>query len=382
MKANRFFNFGAGAALALACLPVSTVAGSPDPRPDSAEPLVQLALLLDTSNSMDGLIEQAKSQLWKIVNEFIGARRDGRPPVVQVALYEYGNDRLSITQNYVRQVCPLTRDLDAISRELFALRTCGGSEFCGTVVQRAVEELSWDPSSRVYKAIFIAGNEPFTQGPVDPRRACQGAIGRGIVVNTIHCGPEWQGVQGCWRTGAEVAEGKFLVIDQDRAIVHIPAPQDVIIERLNIRLNDTYIPYGHAGAEGKANQLAQDNNALAQSAAGASVSRVASKASRNYHNDRWDLVDASKRADFRLGDLKAGDLPPEMRSMTPEQQLDLINRKKAERDSIQKEILELNEQRKRFVAEKEREKSGAETLDSAIVQTIRAQAGAKGYRFE
>ncbi|RPI65426.1 MAG: hypothetical protein EHM44_00590, partial [Ignavibacteriales bacterium] len=30
---------------------------------------IQLALLLDTSNSMDGLIDQAKSQLWKIVNE-------------------------------------------------------------------------------------------------------------------------------------------------------------------------------------------------------------------------------------------------------------------------------------------------------------------------
>jgi hypothetical protein len=30
---------------------------------------VQIALLLDTSNSMDGLIDQAKSQLWKIVNE-------------------------------------------------------------------------------------------------------------------------------------------------------------------------------------------------------------------------------------------------------------------------------------------------------------------------
>ena len=29
---------------------------------------IQVALLLDTSNSMDGLIEQAKSRLWNIVN--------------------------------------------------------------------------------------------------------------------------------------------------------------------------------------------------------------------------------------------------------------------------------------------------------------------------
>ena len=30
---------------------------------------IKVALLLDTSNSMDGLIYQAKTQLWEIVNE-------------------------------------------------------------------------------------------------------------------------------------------------------------------------------------------------------------------------------------------------------------------------------------------------------------------------
>src|SRR5437667_9384336 len=35
-------------------------------------PAVDLAILLDTSNSMDGLIHQAKSQLWTIVQQFEG----------------------------------------------------------------------------------------------------------------------------------------------------------------------------------------------------------------------------------------------------------------------------------------------------------------------
>jgi hypothetical protein len=30
---------------------------------------IQLVILFDTSNSMDGLLEQAKSRLWEIVNE-------------------------------------------------------------------------------------------------------------------------------------------------------------------------------------------------------------------------------------------------------------------------------------------------------------------------
>ena len=39
-------------------------------KPAADQPVVQLAILLDTSNSMDGLIAQAKTQLWNIVNEF------------------------------------------------------------------------------------------------------------------------------------------------------------------------------------------------------------------------------------------------------------------------------------------------------------------------
>ena len=35
-----------------------------------ANNMVRIALLLDTSNSMDGLINQAKAQLWDIVNKF------------------------------------------------------------------------------------------------------------------------------------------------------------------------------------------------------------------------------------------------------------------------------------------------------------------------
>src|SRR3954471_11370743 len=74
---------------------------------------ILLALLLDTSNSMDGLIEQAKSQLWKVVNELAAAKcTDGSRPSIKIALYEYGNDNLSPDEGYVRQVNGLTDDLD------------------------------------------------------------------------------------------------------------------------------------------------------------------------------------------------------------------------------------------------------------------------------
>ena len=73
-------------ALALALSFAAGAAESTTTAKKSKRPLVQIAILLDTSNSMDGLIEQAKSQLWKISNEFIKARQDGVAPEVQIAL--------------------------------------------------------------------------------------------------------------------------------------------------------------------------------------------------------------------------------------------------------------------------------------------------------
>ena len=89
-------------------------------------PLVQMAILLDTSGSMSGLIDQARTELWAIVNEFIFAKRNGKEPELQVALYEYGKSSLPRKEGYIRMIVPFTTDLDEVSEELFALKTNSG----------------------------------------------------------------------------------------------------------------------------------------------------------------------------------------------------------------------------------------------------------------
>jgi hypothetical protein len=345
-------------------------------------PIVQIAVLLDTSSSMSGLIEQAKTQLWKLVNEFITAKQDGKTPVVQVALYEYGKSSLRAEENWIRQIQPLTRDLDKISEELFALTTNGGDEYCGAVIQRATKDLAWDANPKVYKAVFIAGNEPFTQGPVDSKKSCQEAIGKGIIVNTIHCGSESQGIAEHWNQGALLADGKYLVIDQNQAIVHIEAPQDKEIVKLNEELNKTYISYGREAPAAKTRQMAQDSNAAAKAESGAQVQRVISKASANYFNTAWDLVDACKQKDFDITKVKEADLPEEMKKMTVEERKDYLAKKTAERAEIQKKVLELNKQREAYVTTKRKESATTDTLDTAMVKALRTQAEKKGIAWE
>ena len=351
---------------------------------ETETPGIQIAILLDTSSSMSGLISQAKTQLWKIVNEFVSVEKDGKRPILQIALFEYGNNGLEQSDGWIRMILPLTDDLDKVSEELFALTTNGGSEHCGQVIKVAVETLEWSEAKDDYKVIFIAGNEPFTQGPVQYADACKAAIEEGIIVNTIHCGAHGQGVSGKWQDGALLADGSYMNIDHNRKVVHIDAPQDKEITRLGAELNDTYIPYGSRGAAGAANQSAQDTNAKASSPS-SEAERAVTKASANYWNDSWDLVDALRKGTVKLEDVKPEDLPEAMRTMTLDEQKAHIEAKTKERAKTQKKIQELNAERRKYVAEemKKRAESGEEeTLDAAMMRTLHEQAEAKDFSLE
>ena len=66
-----------------------------------------------------------------------------------------------------------------------ALTTDGGAEFCGKVIRDATRQLDWGKGSRDLRCIFIAGNEPFTQGEVDYRAACKAAADKGLGIVTM-----------------------------------------------------------------------------------------------------------------------------------------------------------------------------------------------------
>ncbi len=353
---------------------------APRTAPPADPPRIQLAILLDTSNSMDGLIHQARAQLWKIVNEFAAAERDGRPPLFEVALFEYGNNSLPSEAGYIRKVLPLTTDLDAVSEALFALMTNGGSEYCGWVIQEAVAQLAWSDRDDDLKVIFIAGNEPFTQGAVDYRESCRAAIARNITVNTIHCGSEAAGISGNWNDGALLADGRHMNIDQNRALVHIDAPQDAEIAGLGAELNLTYIPFGAAGETRAARQRAEDAKALGV-APEVSTQRILAKSSAHYKNADWDLVDAVKEGQVDLDRLDPALLPEDLRAMTPEQRKAHVAANEQKRVEIKARIGRLRAEREAYVAEKRREggESEADVLDAAMIAALREQAARKSF---
>ena len=338
---------------------------------------IMLALLLDTSNSMDGLIDQAKSQLWKIVNELAAAKcDDGSRPNIKIALYEYGNDNLSSYEGYIRQVNGLTDDLDLISEKLFALRTRGGNEFCGQVIQTSLNQLAWSTSNADLKMIFIAGNEPFTQGSVSYRMACSLAKDKGVVVNTIFCGPFEEGLGTSWKEGAEIAGGTYMSIEQDRRTVYVATPYDDRIDECNNRLNNTYIYYGASGERKKELQSVQDQNAASYGSSN-KAERTISKSSHAYKNSSWDLVDAAKDDEKVIAETKAEELPKEMRGMSTAQRRAFVAQKAEERKEIQNEIQELNKKRQEYIASHTTQEQKDSMLDAAMIKSIKEKGRSK-----
>jgi hypothetical protein len=224
--------------------------------------------------------------------------------------------------------------------------------------------------------IFIAGNEPFTQGKVDFRDAGNNAKEKDVVVNTIFCGDYSHGVSSNWKEGALLTYGDYMAINHDQKTIHIASPYDDRILQLNIRLNGTYIPYGSKGRMKIAVQEEQDSNAAGYSKENA-VSRTVSKGSHLYKNSTWDLVDAEAEEGFSYDKLKKEDLPENLKGKSKTEIKAYVAQQRTERGKVQQEISELNKQRREFIAAQKKDNSNG--LESAMIDALKKQAMKKNY---
>jgi hypothetical protein len=366
-------------AVALLLSPLA-VHAAPVPAPAKGKP-VDLVLCLDTSNSMDGLIDSAKRKLWAIVNDLAKIEP---APTLRVALYSYGNNNYDPKAGWVRKDLDLTGDLDEVYKRLFALTTLGGEEYVARVTRDALADLKWADDKDALRLIFVCGNEPVDQDKEVGLDSVAGqAKAKGVVINTIYCGPANHPETTGWRTFAEQAGGKYANIDQDRAksSAAMKTPYDEEIQKLSAAINTTYCWYGRGGREAAANQVAQDKNAE-KTAGDVATERGLTKASKLYKNATCDLIDRIEiDKDFDLSKIKEEDLPDELKKLKADERMPYLKKKAEERADIQKKVAELNVKRTRFIEdEKKKEpKSAADkAFDDALKTILRDQAAAKG----
>lgn len=342
---------------------------------------IDLVICLDTSNSMDGLVESAKTKLWAVVNELALAKPR---PALRVALFQYGNDNLDAKTGWIERLSDLTGDLDLIYSKLFALKTGGGTEYVAGVIRSATETLSWNMDKGTLRVIFVAGNEPATQDKEHPlQEMCKAAASKGIIVNTIYCDDGESGGSAGWAEAAHWADGQYATINQDKGTVTVATPYDRKLADLSVELNGTYVAFGDAGAAGHDRQMAMESAAAGQSGS-THAERALAKSSGLYRNEDWDLVDAVKAGKKKAAALDGNEVPDEMKKMSPTEREAYVAGKAKRREEIQKEIKDLSAKRETHIKDEmaKRGLSDKQAFDAALRGAIRKQAEQKEFKFE
>ncbi len=343
-------------------------------------PTVQIGILLDTSGSMNGLINQAKDQLWKIVNEVTKANKHNRDVTIQVGLFEYGKSSLPRYEGHLQMLSPLTSDLDKVSEELFQLRTNGGEEYAGKVILESINRFNWSNHKDDLKLLIIAGNESFAQGDVPYREAIKKAKRNHIIVNTIFCGDTRQGRRMQWRDAAILGNGKYFNINHNNKRVYIVTPYDDEIIILGKKLNHTYLNYGSKKIRRAkmANVLKQDANSKSLSKS-SYIERNIVKSKKQYAQASTDMVSAYMENKNSIAKISKENLPDELKGKSENEIQKIIEEKKEERVALQEKIKKLELKRGKYISNKSHKKNS--NLGSAIIKSIRTQAKENGFIF-
>lgn len=357
-----------------------TTASSSESNEQASEPLVQLALLLDTSGSMEGLVDQARYQLWNVVQDLATANLEDQRIRLEIGVYQYGTDQVSKKNNCLRQIIPFTENLDDVSRGLFSLHVSGGDEYCGAAVKSALENLSWSEQPGVYRAIFLAGNEYFDQGSITFGESLPMLKNRRIFVNTIYCGTKYEG-RDQWEKAASIAGGQASFIDHNHHLPKVATPYDGKMRELNREMNETFVWFGNGADKAATNQSRQDRNADKMSD-NAFAARMSAKIGHLYHHVDHDLVDAMQRGKAKLGTMPEAKMPTVLQDLSPSDREDYMETMIAKRESVRRRMADTLSLRHQFL-ERELQKQGTGKVvwGEALRKSIREQASSLGYRF-
>jgi Mg-chelatase subunit ChlD len=340
--------------------------------PAKARPRVEVVFVLDTTGSMGNLINAAKQRIWAISNQIAG----GQPtPELKVGLIAY-RDR---GDDYVTRIYDLTDDLDAIHQHLLGLKAAGGGDFPEAVNQalhEAVTKISWTKDKMALKIIFLVGDAPPKQyaDEVPFEQTCQTAVRNDIIINSIQCGNHLE-TQMYWKKICHLSEGAYVQIDGDGGqVVVVKTPFDDDLARINAELTKSTLTYGPDDLRKKA----EEKKDAAAKLPDAEAADRAGWAAKSGKAAAYDLLDSIKAGKVKLEGLKKEELPTPLQNLTLPMQKKLLQKIEVERESLQKQAVELDKKRQAYINKELNEKAKGfgynNYFDQQVFQILQDQA--------
>jgi hypothetical protein len=350
------------------------------PAPVQSKPRIEVCFVLDTTGSMGGLIEGAKQKIWSIANEMISTQPT---PELKLGLIGY-RDR---GDEYVVKTFPLTDDIDAIYGHLRDFKADGGGdtpESVNEALDEAIHKMRWSNDRKVLKIIFLVGDAPphmdYPNSPKYPD-LCREAAGKDLIINTVQCGdmPETRTV---WQEIAKLSEGSYVAIAQSGNMAAVSSPMDKELSELNEQIGKTLIPYGDFKVQGEV-------RAKRAMAAAAPMSAMADRLSFNSKTNRGiqgggELIDALNTNEVKLESIDQKQLPTEFQNLDKNELRQRIEKNRAERADLQKQITELSKKREQYIKDETQRliaENKGDAFDTKVAETLKNQAAKKGISY-
>jgi Mg-chelatase subunit ChlD len=344
-----------------------------------AQPKVEVVFVVDTTGSMGGLIDAAKTKIWSICNQIATGQPTPQLKVGLVAFRDRGDD-------YITKLYPLTDDLDAVHSSLMSFKAAGGGDFPESVNQalyEAVHHIQWSKDKGTLRLIFLVGDAPPHMDYKDDVKypeTCEVAVKNDIIINTVQCGKHPE-TKKYWLDICKRAKGRYVQIDDNGGpIVVYKTPYDDELAEINAKLTKATLVYGTEKQQlaGKAQQ--QANLSLPPG--------VAADRAAYYGNAMkgasYDLLENIKNGTVKLEELKKEQLPEELRSLTPAQQKTYLAKLAKTRLELNKKAQQLDKKRSEFIAQEQRKKAdivAQDSFDGQVLMLLQEQASRINVQF-
>ena len=346
---------------------------------------IEVVFVLDTTSSMNGLIQAAKEKIWSIATTMASAQEN---PDIRMGLVAF-RDR---GDAYITRVFDLSNDLDSMYASLMDFRAQGGGDGPESVNQalyEAIHKVSWSTDSNAYRVVFLVGDAPpHMDYPNDVKYpvTLAAAAKKGIVVNAIQSG-QHQITRPAWQKIAALGHGEYFQVEDTGNAVAVATPFDEKLSSLAAELEATRIYYGDADTRKVQQAKLNANTRLRQELSAEALARRdsfnATESGKANLLGESELVDAISSGRVELREIKEENLPASIRALAPAEQKKIIIEKAKQRERLQQEVRELAASRSEYIEEKIAAEGGAEdSLDEKIYSAIKDQAGSAGLTYE
>ena len=336
---------------------------------------LEVVFVLDTTGSMDGLIEGAKQKIWSIANTMIDLNPEAEVAFGLVGYRDHGDD-------YVTRVHALTGDVQGIFTKLRRFEAAGGGdtpEAVNEALSDAVLKIDWGDNVGDSRIIFLVGDAPphmdYANGP-KYEKVLKNAREKDIIVNTVQAGEDLE-TESYWRKIAELGGGKYMAIPQDGGqIRQIPTPMDAPIIEVQAKIDATIVPYGSKDDVARLEEKLSDRKAASAEVQADNATFYSKKSGKKEAvTGGGDLVTDLANGDATLDALPDDQLSDDLKAMTPDARKVHLEGLLANRKQLEAEMAKLVKDRDAYIAAQTATADATPdaSFDSSVKSTLKAQ---------